>query len=193
MKDLQTILSAAAAVALLSAPVARSQEIQDRKENQQDRIGQGVQDGQLTAGETARLEGKESALNHEEHNMRQLDNGKLTTQDRKTLNQQQNKLSNQIYTAKHNNWTQGTPKGEIGQRKENQQDRIAQGIKSGQLTAGETANLERKESSLNKEEHNMRQLDNGKLTGQDKKTLNQQQNHLSKQIFNKKHNLRRQH
>ncbi len=34
--------------------------------------------------------------------------------------------------------------GRIAQRKENQQDRIAQGVKSGQLTAGETARLERR-------------------------------------------------
>jgi len=34
------------------------------------------------------------------------------------------------------------PKTEVGQRKENQQNRIAQGVQSGQLTAGETANLE---------------------------------------------------
>jgi hypothetical protein len=33
----------------------------------------------------------------------------------------------------------------INQRKENQQDRIANGVQSGQLTAGETANLEKKE------------------------------------------------
>jgi len=52
----------------------------------------------------------------------------------------------------------------INQRKENQQDRIASGVNSGQLTAGETANLETKESALNKEEHNMRAEDNGKLT-----------------------------
>lgn len=32
----------------------------------------------------------------------------------------------------------------IQQRKENQQDRIAQGVKSGELTAGETTNLEKK-------------------------------------------------
>ena len=59
----------------------------------------------------------------------------------------------------------------IQERKENQQDRIANGVKSGQLTAGETANLEKKESSLNQEEHDMRKLDNGKLTAADKATL----------------------
>ena len=64
----------------------------------------------------------------------------------------------------------------IQDRKENQQDRIANGVKSGELTAGETSNLERKESNLNQEERDMRKLDNGKLTTADKATLNQQQN-----------------
>jgi len=43
-----------------------------------------------------------------------------------------------------------TPAPVVEQRKENQQDRIANGVQSGQLTAGETANLEKKESALNK-------------------------------------------
>src|SRR5215831_15453448 len=66
----------------------------------------------------------------------------------------------------------------IQERKENQQDRIAHGVKSGELTAGETANLEKKESALNQEERDMRKPDNGKLTNADKKTLTQQQNQL---------------
>ena len=55
----------------------------------------------------------------------------------------------------------------INQRKENQQDRIANGVKSGELTAGETTNLEKKESELNQEERDMRKLDNGHLTAAD--------------------------
>jgi len=45
----------------------------------------------------------------------------------------------------------GKTKPTVAQRKENQQDRIAQGVKSGQLTAGETANLETKEAAINGE------------------------------------------
>src|SRR5258707_6539469 len=41
--------------------------------------------------------------------------------------------------------------GQIHQRKENQQDRIAQGVKSGSLTPHETAKIEHKEARLNKE------------------------------------------
>lgn len=79
----------------------------------------------------------------------------------------------------------------INQRKENQQDRISNGVNSGQLTPGETANLETKEAALNKEEHNMRADDNGKLTAADRARLTRQQNHLSRQIYAKKHNARK--
>jgi hypothetical protein len=79
----------------------------------------------------------------------------------------------------------------INQRKENQQDRIAGGVNSGQLTAGETAHLENRESALNKEEHNMRANDHGKLTAADRTRLTRQQNRLSRNIYNKKHNGRK--
>ena len=68
-----------------------------------------------------------------------------------------------------------------------QQDRIANGVASGELTARETGKLEKKESNLNREEKLMRSEDHGKLTGADRKVLNQQQNQLSKQIYNQKH------
>ena len=175
-----------------SAPVT-GQTIQDRKENQQDRIGQGVQSGQLTAGEAANLEKKEATVNQEERDMRKLDNGKLTTADKKTPTQQQNQLSNQIYKDKHNAAVQNTnPKSEVGKRAENQQDRIAQGIKSGQLTAGESAHLESNEAKINKEVRNDRTANGGKLTAQERAQVNRQQNRMSHQIYRDKHNARHQ-
>ncbi|MGB7174328.1 MAG: hypothetical protein WBD23_12340, partial [Candidatus Acidiferrales bacterium] len=98
-----------------------------RKTDQQDRIANGVQSGQLTAGETKNLETKEQGLNKEENGMRSQDDGHLTAADRAKLNRQQNHLSNNIYQDKHNANTAHNGNGEIGQRKENQQDRIAQG------------------------------------------------------------------
>ena len=138
----QSTSTAAQSSTAASTPVS-GESIQDRKENQQDRIANGVKSGQLTAGETANREKKQAALNQEERNMRKLDNGKLTAADKTTLTQQQNQLSKQIYQDKHNAALQNTnPKSEVGKRQENQQDRIAQGIKSGQLTTGEAAHLE---------------------------------------------------
>jgi hypothetical protein len=80
------------------------------------------------------------------------------------------------------------PPGTAAQRKANQQARIAQGVKSGQLTAHETSNLEHREASVNKEEHNMRAADNGKLTAADRAALNHRQNKISNSIYKDKHN-----
>jgi len=77
---------------------------------------------------------------------------------------------------------------DINQRKVDQQDRIAQGVKSGRLTPGETAHLEHQEAGINKEERGMRAQDNGHLTGQDRKTINHQQNVESRRIYRDKHN-----
>jgi hypothetical protein len=186
------VLAALAAFAQSSTTDEKPQTIQQRKENQQDRIAQGVQSGQLTSGETKNLETKEAGLNREERTMRSEDNGHLTAADRARLNNQQNRLSNRIYDDKHNGADQHNATGEIGQRKENQQDRIAQGIKSGQLTPAETAKLEKQQQGINREEAGMREANGGKLTRADKKAVNQQQNQASRNIYNKKHNGRRQ-
>ena len=82
----------------------------------------------------------------------------------------------------------GATKPTINQRKENQQDRIAGGVKSGQVTPGETSRLEHQEAGINREEHGMRAQDNGKLTKQDRRTLTQQQNQESRRIYRDKHN-----
>ena len=179
------------AQASTTASPVTSQTINQRKENQQDRIANGVQSGQLTAGESANLENKESKLNQEERDMRTEDNGHLTANDKAALTQQQNKLSNQIYQDKHNAATQNTdPKSEVGKRAENQQDRIAQGIKRGQLTNGEAAHLESNEAKINNEVRNDRAANGGKLTSQEKAQVNRQQNKQSRQIYQAKHNGR---
>jgi hypothetical protein len=165
--------------------------VNQRKENQQDRIANGIQDGQLTAGETKHLEKKESDLNQEERDMRKLDNGHLTSADRATLNQQQNTLSKDIYKDKHNAKVQNTdPKSEVGQRERLQQERIAQGVKSGQLSAGETAHLEGREANINKEVHNERAANGGKLTSAERHQVNRQEDRTSRAIYRKKHNAR---
>jgi len=205
MKIKETVLVSAAVVALCGQAVfAQSASstsssstnvtgatIQERKKDQQDRVAQGVQSGQLTPGETKNLESKEAGLNKEEGQMRTEDNGKLTAADKAKLTRQQNRMSNQIYTDKHNAAADQFGKGTIGKRDENQQDRIANGIKTGQLTPGEATHVESKEQGLNREVAGMRQEDSGKLSKADRKLVNHQQNQLSKQIYRQKHNGRR--
>ena len=166
--------------------------VAQRKENQQDRIANGVKSGQLTAGETANLESKEAAINGETRADRAANGGKLTSTEKQQINQQQNQLSKQIYNDKHNANTAHYGKNEVGQRRENQQDRIAQGIKRGQLTAGETAKLEKQQHAINQQVHADRQANGGKLTQGEKQQVNKEQNQASKNIYNKKHNAKTQ-
>ncbi len=83
-------------------PVVNKATIHDRKVDQQDRIAQGVKSGQLTAGETSRLEHQEAGINKEERGMKAEDNGKLSAADKKLLTRQQNQESRRIYRDKHN-------------------------------------------------------------------------------------------
>jgi hypothetical protein len=168
-------------------------QVQERKENQQDRIANGVGNGSLNADEASSLEKKESQINQEERDMKSMDNGHLTAADRATLQQQQNQVSKQIYKDKHNGVVQDThPTTEVGQRRENQQDRIAQGAASGQLTAGETSHLEKQESNISHEVYTDRKANGGKLTAAERAQVNRQQNQVSKQIYKDKHNRKRQ-
>jgi len=77
--------------------------------------------------------------------------------------------------------------GRIQQRKENQQQRIANGVENGSLTPKETARLENKEANLNKEIRHDRKANGGNLTNNQKRQINRQQNRLSKNIYNQKH------
>ncbi len=84
----------------LPAVAQSNQEINARKENQQDRIAQGVKSGQLTAGETSRLEGREAHINRQEARMKA--DGNFTAAERAKINHEQNRTSRAIYRDKHN-------------------------------------------------------------------------------------------
>jgi hypothetical protein len=162
--------------------------VNDRREDQQQRIGNGVQSGQLTAGETKTLESREANLNREIRDDRTANGGKLTTQERQQINHQQNNLSRSIYNDKHNAAQAHYGNNEVGQRRENQQDRIANGIKNGSMNAGEVARTENREQGINQQIHADRAANGGKLTGQQKQQINREQNGASRQIYHQKHN-----
>ncbi len=162
--------------------------INQRKDNQQERIGQGVENGSLTAGETKNLERKEAGLNAEERRMKARNGGTLTPAERARLQRQQNALSRNIYRDKHNAAVQNVnPKSEVGQRQRMQQERIGQGIKSGQLTAGEASHLENQEQHINREVARDRAANGGTLTPAERAKVNRQQNRESKRIYRQKH------
>src|SRR5229473_42649 len=76
----------------------------------------------------------------------------------------------------------------VAQRKENQQDRIANGMKSGQLTPSGTAKLEKQQQGINKHVASDRKANGGALTAREKKQVNKEQNQASRNIYKKKHN-----
>lgn len=100
MRSFNRIWMAAVLGTALTATI-NAQTINQRRENQQDRIAQGIQSGSLTAGQAARLETKEARLNRQIREDREDHNGHLTKAERAQINRQQNKLSRQIYRAKH--------------------------------------------------------------------------------------------
>lgn len=75
----------------------------------------------------------------------------------------------------------------INQRREHQQQRIAQGISSGRLNARQGARLERREASIGRQEHHMRATNHGRLTRFDRVRLNHRLNRTSRAIYRAKH------
>ena len=80
----------------------RVNQVNRRETHQQQRIGNGVKTGQLTPGETRRLERGEQRLQHNEKKDMAKDNGHLTKQDQHKLNREANHMSKRIYKDKHN-------------------------------------------------------------------------------------------
>jgi WXXGXW repeat (2 copies) len=96
--------------------------------------------------------------------------------------------------ASENHGRPATPAlSRVNEREGNQQARIGNGVKSGQLTPRETSNLENKEAHINNEVHNDRAANGGHLTGQERAQINHQQNKVSKDINADKHNARTDH
>jgi hypothetical protein len=79
----------------------------------------------------------------------------------------------------------------INQRRDFQQHRIAQGVRSGQLTARETRHLEGREMRIGRTERHMRYANHGRLTRADRISLNHRLNRTSRAIYRDKHNAAR--
>ena len=161
--------------------------VNGRRFNQQGRIANGVSSGQLTAGETRNLESRESNLNHEVRSDRQANGGRLTPQERQQVNRQQNNLSKSIYADKHNGATAGYGNNAVGQRRYNQQQRIANGVRNGSMNAGQAARAEGKEQQINRQVSADRKANGGKLTPSEHQQVNKEQNGASRQIYRDKH------
>src|ERR1039458_2396751 len=76
---------------------------------------------------------------------------------------------------------------EVNKREANQQKRIGNGVANGKLTAQQTTNLEKRETSVQNREKKDMAEHNGHLTKAEQKGINRQQNRISKSIYKDKH------
>ncbi len=79
--------------------------IDQREANQQNRVNQGVQSGQLTPKEAGKLDAQQARIQQREDRMAAKNGGNLTAKDKAKLTRQQNRASKNIYKKKHNNKT----------------------------------------------------------------------------------------
>jgi hypothetical protein len=162
-----------------------------RDANQQERIEQGLQSGELSTREAGQLERDEQRL--ERTQARDLKSGgALTPQEQAQITHQQNQVSRDIYQGKHNAVT-GNPASASSQRLQadvqrnaNQQQRIANGIDNGTLTNKEAGRLEGGQARVNRNEANA--AANGHVGAGEQARIQGRENNQSKRVYNKKHN-----
>jgi hypothetical protein len=166
--------------------VGRNYNPNTREANQDQRIANGLRSGQMTSGEAARAERTQSNIDQQVHDDREANGGKLTGAERQQINGEQNQASRQIYDEKHNANT--VKPNEVDDREANQQQRTANGLRSGEMTSGEAARTNENQANTAQQVHNERTANGGALTGKEKKQANKEENKNSKQIYNEKHN-----
>ena len=76
----------------------------------------------------------------------------------------------------------------IDKREHRQQVRIHEGVKSGELTPGETRRLEAQQGKINVDEAKAKS--DGVVTARERAKLMKEQNRASRNIYRKKHNAR---
>ena len=74
--------------------------IATRKDRQQERIGQGVENGSMTAAEAARIEAREAKLNKKIRQDKRDGKG-LTAREKARIEVRQDRISEDIYKQKH--------------------------------------------------------------------------------------------
>jgi len=150
------VIALGGAAAFAQTPAAGTQEVVQRQANQQQRIENGLKDGSLTTGEAANLEKKETSIDRQIS--RDEKKGPLTAAEQRQINARENAVSRGIH-ADRTNGQRGNPSSASSkrmqadvQRNVNQDQRIANGVKDGQLNGRQVANLERGQAHVDKAE-----------------------------------------
>jgi hypothetical protein len=191
MKTKISVLALTAGVVFALPVLAQNTaDVVQRDVNQQQRIENGLQSGQLNTKEAAKLEKGEA--NIDKMQQRALSDGTMTNAEKQRIEAAQNKESQAIARAKSNDVT-GDPNSASSkrmqadvQRNVNQEARVEQGIKSGQLTNREAGSMERGQAHVDSRE--AKAGANGHVSANEQHNIQAAENHQSKRIYNRKHN-----
>ena len=74
----------------------RRDQVNDRLQNQNQRIKQEVREGEISKGQANQLHREDHAIRQEERTMSRMNGGHITPAEQKALNQQENAVSKQI-------------------------------------------------------------------------------------------------
>jgi hypothetical protein len=74
----------------------RRDQVNDRLQNQNQRIKQEVREGEISKGQANQLHREDHAIRQEERTMSKFNNGHITPAEQRSLNQQENAVSKQI-------------------------------------------------------------------------------------------------
>jgi CRISPR/Cas system-associated endoribonuclease Cas2 len=160
----------------------RRAEVNARLKNQNKRINQGAKEGELSKAQAAKLHHEDHQIRQEERDMASQNGGHITKSEQKVLNQQENAVSKQI-NKDESQWAKNHPRrDQVNDRLENQNKRINQEVKEGDLTQGQAAKLHHEDNQILQEERDMASQNGGHITKQEQNVLNQQENGVSKQI-----------
>ena len=163
---------------------------QNRQANQDQRIANGLRSGQMTSGEAAQANRAEAGINQQIRTDRQANGGApLTYQQRQGINQQQNAAGRQIYNDNHNGNT--IRPNFVDNREANQDGRMANGMRNGQVTNGEALRMQNRQGNVDQQVHNDRVANGGRMNGPERQQVQREQNRASQQVHADNHNDRR--
>jgi len=97
----QTSTTSGAGPGVVDPGHPRVNQVNNREENQQQRIGNGIKSGKLNSQQASNLEKRETSVQNREKKDMSEHNGHLTKAEQKGINRQQNRISKSIYKDKH--------------------------------------------------------------------------------------------
>jgi PBP1b-binding outer membrane lipoprotein LpoB len=197
-------LAATTAIPLAAVAGPHSGTAGYRVNREQQRIDQGERSGQLTTKGASRDQARLNAINAQREADLKANGGHLTDAEKAQLQGELNRSSGDLYFGKHNAITKpgvkppsrtALPKlpsagtaGYVGDRVARQEDRLRNGMSSGQLTRAEYARDTTRLQQIDAQREADLKANNGTLTEAEKAQLNSELDASSTGITSTRHN-----